>query len=333
MSIEIGQTIVLKIPQELVTESWLSVPGWDKLKYTNGFCRDNLRAADDPAFAMNKQKLPFRSYNEEACLFPYYAHLEKLGLSNSIPWLMTGARNLGNNLRIVGWKEHQGLLELNGENATNGRQYSCLLKKNDGLLTIERLTFHHEKPNLDNIVWATSGQELVWEGEPVPIERIIPYTYDLRHVWDIPGHDVTKMGSHPYRGDYIEEMCDLFVKTKDLTTNEAALQLTQLAEKRGYKRKKDYLHSAMGITQDGSTIIIVQRHGAFEDISQALVSAGAWRAIELDQGGSCAVITRGESDEQYGHFLSAGYYYRPRGLAFLVFGVRDTLFKENSSLL
>lgn len=333
MDIELGQMLIMKIPQQLVEEYWLSVPGWEHLKGRNGFCRDRKRASQDPEFRRRGLKLPYRSYDEKSCLLSYIEHLRNLGLKPDDKWIIVGARNLGNNLRIIGWDSSKGLLELNGENATSDREYCCLCKTEDGSLSIEYLSFRGGKPNRYGLTWAVSGQELVWDSKPAPIEKIIPYTYDLRHVWQIPGGSVPGMGSRAYEGVLIEEMTDKFVEVADSSSEEAAQELVDFARTKGYARERNYLHSAIGISEDGDTLIVVQRHGAFEDVAESLIHAGACRAVELDQGGSCGVMMGGSAEFKLGRVILASHYFRPRGLAFLIFGLKELNFTESSALL
>ncbi len=333
MNIEIGQMMITRIPRQDILDSWLSVPGWEKLNGTNGYCRDNIRASQDPDFDPEKGKLPYRSYDEKSCLLPYEEHLRQLGLKPEDKWILTGARNLGNNLRIIGWDSRKGLLELNGENAASGREYCCLCKGNDGKLSVQIVSFSNEKPSLDNLDWAVSGQQLVWDGKPSSIETIIPFTYDLRHVWQIPGTNVPRMGPRAYAGVNIEEMCDRFIEISNLPEREAARILMDFARRENYPRETDYMHSAIGISEDGDFIVLVQRHGSFEDIAATLVHAGAYRAIELDQGGSCGVMIGGDKEFTPGRLIMASQYFRPRGLSLLVFRLTESDIQESSDLL
>ncbi|OGN90841.1 MAG: hypothetical protein A2158_05140 [Chloroflexi bacterium RBG_13_46_14] len=333
MNIEIGQMMVTKIPQQVISNSWLSVPGWEHLTGTNGLCRDYIRASQDPAFDSATMKLPYRSYEIEKCLFPYEKHLEGVGLSPSDKWILTGARNLGNNLRIVGWDCRKGLLELNGENATSGREYCCLCKSENGKLFIDHVSFPDGIPDSDNLSWAVSGQELVWDGKPSSLDKIIPYTYDLRHIWKIPGGTVSNMGPRPYSGTKIEEMCDRFVSISNLLAGEVTRILLDFARREEYERENDYFHNAIGISEDGDSIIILQQHGSFETVTASLIHAGAYRAIELDQGGSCGVMMGGDSDFSPGRLMIASHYFRPRGLSLLILKLNESEITESSDLL
>jgi hypothetical protein len=135
----------------------------------------------------------------------------------------------------------------------------------------------------------------------------------------------------------IEEMINQFVLLKDRPDEEITAELQQLANERGYDRQQNYLHSAVGVTEDGESLVIVQRHGAFEDVAQSLINAGVSRGIELDQGGSCSTIV-GDSNPDFpsGRTLMASHYFRPRALALLVFRLAaadESTFSENSTLL
>ncbi|MDH7501859.1 MAG: hypothetical protein QHJ82_03975 [Verrucomicrobiota bacterium] len=331
----LGQATVLRFPFSLMADCHLSFPAWDAVATTNGLCRDNIRAqaktGTQPGATETqptaRQPLPYRSYNADACLVHHARHLQEAGLKLHDPWFFVSARNLGNNLRIVAWTRSRGLFELNGEEAvSSGRVYTCLCKTESGL-AIDRLTFSSEGPLVggqapQGLLWACSGQELVWDGKPNPIERIIPYTYDLRHVWQIPVSGT--LGSDGLGGasKELEEMIDLFVRLRDRTPEETAKELIKLAAERAYERASDCLHNAVGITQDGREAVFVQCVGTFEDVAGRLIQAGAWRAIELDQGGSCVWMIS-DKDCPDGRVLAVSHYHRPRGLAALVFRLRS----------
>ena len=338
--IVLGQMIVSKIAQEMIHNSYLSVPGWDGIANKNGLCRDKKRAVQDPNAPVKSDgslDLPYRSYDEDVCLFSYEEHLERLNLKPEDPWLLIGARNLGNNLRIVGYDFQRGVLELDGESAiSSDREYCCLCKTQDGNLIVDRVSFASGIPSRKDLSWAVSGQELVWDGKPSPIEKIIPYTYDLRHVWRIEGRTMAEMGARAYGGDLIEEMIDRFMELSDGLPSVMSDKLIRLAEQRGYSRERHYLHNAIGVTEDGKEVVIVQRHGSFEDVGETLARAGAFRAIELDQGGSCSVMMGGTDQFIPGRTIFASHYFRPRGSALLIFKLSSLsaeVFAEDSSLL
>lgn len=330
----LGQASVLRFPLSLMADCRLSFPAWDSVAKTNGLCRDNIRAQAHTSLQRNaketpltaRKALPYRSYDGEVCLVSHTRHLQQAGLNLDDPWFFVSARNLGNNLRIVAWTKERGLFELNGEEAvSSGRVYTCLCRTESGL-EIDRLTFCANGPLIrgrapTGLLWACSGQELVWDGKPNPIERIIPYTYDLRHVWQVPVSETPGADGLKGSSKELEEMIDLFVQLSGRPPEEIAKELIKAAAERGFERASDCLHNAVGITQDGREAVFVQCVGTFEDVAGRLIQAGAWRAIELDQGGSCVwmISDREHSD---GRVLAISHYHRPRGLAALVFRLK-----------
>jgi len=329
MHIELGQMLVLRLPQQLIKETYLSVPGWDELNGKLGLCRDRNRAIPEV-------KLPYRGYDKECCLLSYGEHLQRFNLKPEDPWLIVGVRNLGNNLRVIAWDQKRGLLELNGENATtSGRPYWCLCKAHDGRLLIEKVSFGGGEPSRSDLMWAASGQKLVWEGKSASIIDVIPYTYDLRHVWKIPGTPVAGVG-RAIAGELIEEAIGKFMEVANWPPQESANELIKFATTKGYNRECDYMHSAIGISENGDFVILVQQHGKFEDIAETLIQAGAFRAIELDQGGSCSVMIGGSNEFNPGRVIFASHYFRPRGLALLIFHLNqlsEETFVESSKLI
>jgi len=343
--IELAQMLVTKVPQEIIETPYLSVPGWDYLNGRNGYCRDSIRAkCDSLAKADENGIVPYRGYDEPLSVFPYSSHLQALNLKPEAPWLLVGVRNLGNNLRIVGYKsdknESQRLFQLSCENAhkNDAVEYSCLCMK-EGKLSIERLKFLNKIPSVNGISWAFSGQELLWDGKPIStdnevINKVLPYTYDLRHIWRDEKADNIEQNPkwmHPMVDAFVE---NLHKSPKDLS--DAIISIKEELESKKLfvlKRECHYLHSAIGVSEDGKNIIIVQRHGKLEDVAKTLKDAGANRAIELDQGGSCCVMMRGDKDFTSGRIIFASHYFRPRAIALLVFKLIDVKIIENSCLL
>ncbi|GAH10974.1 unnamed protein product, partial [marine sediment metagenome] len=127
------------------------------------------------------------------------------------------------------------------------------------------------------IIWALSGQPLLWEGR-TDENAIILNTYDLRHFFRIPTGE-GRFGARGHTGGIVEELVTILVDTEDPE------EVKQRATGLGLSTEQNYLHSAIGVSQDGN-LIVVQLHGSFEGVADRLRSAGATYAIELDQGGS-----------------------------------------------
>jgi len=304
----------------------LSVPAWEELNGGLGLCRDRVREGVRP-----EDKLPKRYYRNW-CLFPYEEHLRWLDLTAEDKWVLTGARNLGNNLRIIGWCREKGLLELQGENATSGRTYTCLCQTINNDLTIDRLTFLDGKPSRNDLLWAISGPELVWDGAARDIKVIIPEDYNLRHVWEVRYEmDLKGIGKSPVEKT-AELLADKFVETMAFPAEKAAEELIVFAANLGLKREQNYLHSALGLTREGN-VLIVQMAGSFEKVGGMLTFLGAERAIELDQGGSCCVKIGGDRDFNTGRTLFGSHYFRPRGLSLLIFSLNNLNFIDGGDFI
>jgi len=121
--IDIAQEIVIGLPQETVPDTYLSVPAWDQLNGGYGLCRDNVRGQNSPKKSYNQNGLiPFRGYDEFLCVLPYEAHLRGCELKPGDQWLLIGARNLGNNLRIIAYKNNDKLRQEDSEESKHSKE-------------------------------------------------------------------------------------------------------------------------------------------------------------------------------------------------------------------
>lgn len=331
-SVRIRSELVMEIPCEMIETSLLSTPGWDKLNGCGGIVRDRQRAGGSKA-------PPVYDVPKGAKL-PYDEHLERLNLSPQDPLVVIGARNLGNNLRIVAYQKGLGLLQLAGENADEGtRDYFCMCCMLNEKLEAHKLRFFDNHiSQIDGeavseseaaVRWAISGQPLVWESA-TDMDLIIKNTYDLRHVWRIAAGE----GERSQKGALVDELVTALV------TTESTRVVTEMAAKHGLPRENDYLHSAIGLTSK-NTIVIIQAHGSFEMIAEKLRNAGATHAIELEEGGSVSshfVYKKGKQTQIGDSRIFASHYFRARASGLLVFkmltrdGVDYIPTEEDSSL-
>jgi hypothetical protein len=308
------QKLVAAIPREMIEEAYLSVPGWQELNGRGGIVRDHLRGRG--------KRLPWYDLDSGAKL-TCDEHLGRLGLAPDDPLLIVGARNLGNNLRVIAYKDQKGLLQVEGEAAGKGeRSYCCLCRMDDGTLEAHELRFSGERIcSIDGaaggerpgIRWALSGQPLLWGGE-TDSDEIIRTTYDLRHYYRIPTGP-GRFGARSQEGAVAEEIITLLVETDD------AGRVREYAAGLGLQPEESYLHSAVGLTASGD-VIIVQAHGSFESVAEALRREGATHAIELDEGGSVSTHFVYKRDGQVSIAESrifASHYFRDRASALLIF--------------
>ena len=318
------------IPRHWIAGCDLSVPAWRYLNGGLGLCRDTIREGAPPKQEL--LKAPKRCY-DPICSVGYDRHLNLLGLSPADKFVLTGVRNLGNNLGIVAWDRMKGLFELLGENAAiNGREYTCFCQTTNGELTIERLTFAAGKPNRKDLNWAVSGSELVWNNTPSPLWRVMAFDYDQRHLWKTK----FEMDSGPLRIGRVPieeaaraaiQLSNKFVETLHLPPEEAARQITEVVTELNLERENNYLHSALGITKEGD-VVLFQMSGSFEQISTVLTLFDVDKAIEMDQGGSCQITIGGDKElrTDAGLPLFSSHHFRKWGLAVLVFRLNSLEF-------
>jgi hypothetical protein len=322
-AIRIRQELLLEIPRQVVEAAILSVPEWDKLSGHAGIVRDRTRAE---IIAPGKE-LPIRDF-AQGVKPPYDEHLSRLGLCPNDPLVVIGARNLGNNLRIVAYRKGKGLLQLRGEDAHKGeRDYHCLCSMGTGAVEAHTLRFK-EKGQISHmdgepveaaaaapIQWALSGQPLLWNGE-TNLDTIILNTYDLRHVWKIRTGE-GRFGTREESGKAVEDLVTMLVESGDVD------QVKGLAEELDLPRENDYFHSAVGVSQEGN-LVIAQLHGSFERVADRLRKAGAIHAIELEEGGSVSthfISKRMEQETVSESRIFASHYFRPKASALLILKV------------
>ena len=322
-AIRIRQELLLEIPRQVVEAAFLSVPAWDELNGHAGIVRDRTRAEN----MAPGRKLPIRDFSP-GVKPPYDEHLSKLGLLPNDPLVVIGARNLGNNLRIVAYRKGKGLLQLRGEDAHKGqRDYHCLCCMKGGAMEAHTLRFkeqgqisHMDGEPVDpikapSVQWALSGQPLLWNGE-TNLDTIILNTYDLRHVWEIRA-GVGRFGTRAESGKAVEDLVTTLVETDDVS------QVKALAEELDLPRENNYFHSAIGISQEGN-LVIAQLHGSFERVADRLKKAGATHAFELEEGGSVSThfINKKKGQQAIGQSrIFASHYFRPKASALLILKV------------
>ena len=270
--VRIKQELLIKIPHCVIDNCFLSIPRWDILNGGGGIVRDRSRISK----IAPGSSLPFFGVPSDAKP-EYDTHLNDLNLSVQDPIIVIGARNLGNNLRIIAYKKGKGLLQLLGEDTDKSkRDYFCLCYVGNGEMRPHKLRFANEqishidgrsvaKDKEEPIIWALSGQPLLWNRR-TNLNNIILNTYDLRHFWRIPtGED--RFGAQGHTGDLVEELVTLLVDTGSVSA------VKEKAEELHLQREENYLHSAIGVSSDGS-LLIAQLHGSFESVARTLKKAG-----------------------------------------------------------
>jgi phosphomannomutase/phosphomannomutase/phosphoglucomutase len=318
-AVSIRQELVLRVPRSLIKSVHLSVPAWEALRGRGGILRDRIRR-DRIA---PHERLPHWDV-DEASEVTYDEHLAGLGLPPEQPLLVIGARNLGNNLRVVGYRRGEKLLQLFGEEADKAtRPYWCMCCLDDGHLEAHALRFAGDtvcevdgqpaalSDTAERVQWAVSGQPILWDGR-TDYDAILLNSYDPRHYFNVPageGHH----GERTHWGSNVEELATTLVETEDA----AAVRRKALAL--GATRERHYLHSALGLTAEGDAVLL-QSHGSFERIIGMLSSEGVTHAIELEHGGAVSthLIHRSVGDHAQDYALLGSHYFRPTSSALLV---------------
>jgi hypothetical protein len=189
--------------------------------------------------------------------------------------IVIGSRNVGSNHGFVAWQREETpkLFHVKGD-PLNYNSYSCLTKYKDGQISIRCLrvkndsVIENEKDITDKLTWCVYGNQVLRNGQIVPIEEIIDQFYDIRHVLAFDRN------SDP--GRQIE--ADIFKGYPELFRKNALRALHE-----GVPRNR-FLHNGLGLSDD--SLIILQREGTIEEVAHRFKEAGANDAIILDNGAS-----------------------------------------------
>jgi tetratricopeptide (TPR) repeat protein len=173
------------------------------------------------------------------------------------------------------------------------------------------------------IEWAVTGQPLLWEGEVPSLLAQAALTYDLRHVWRLRWEDWQQ---DPRAHEAHTRLMEAFLDGLARPVEERAAALGRIAEEYGLQPEDSYLHSSLGITEQGDLLLLMQQ-GSLEELGRVQRALGACRAILLDNGGSVGVAcwsprtweqSGWEGVCQHPTYLGNGWYFRPQGHAALV---------------
>lgn len=190
--------------------------------------------------------------------------------------IVIGSRNTGNNHGFIAWQKDEMPHFFHIRNdPLNHQDYTCLVKKKNGFLSIRTLRFDNERvfdnsaeltPNLD---WCVFGNQILKDGHLIDVEDHIDRYYDIRHILAIDrstpaGMEIEKQ---IYQGYPIQ-------------FKENALKMLR---DKGIPRNR-YLHNCIGISNEN--VIILQREGTVEEMAYRLKKAGAVDGLILDNGGS-----------------------------------------------
>jgi hypothetical protein len=273
-----------------------------------------------------------------AAKIPIEAHLEQLGVVGGDGRACRRAvaisnRNLGTNHGHVAWQRNEqprlfrvledptGLPAEAGRHepgaSSSGRDVRAFLTaRDDGGIGIEDLEIDAAGDRLldaarcdvsERIEWATAGQRVLRGGQVTPIDEIAAHFYDIRHVLAFDAH---REAGERIRRQIYEGYPATFARNVRRAWREL-----------GVPRAR-YVHNAVGVNAEA--LFVVQREGTIEEISEALVNAGAVDGVILDNGGSVACWVWWANDYA-GGIVSPTVDYRPPGTSAIVFVLNGPL--------
>lgn len=134
-------------------------------------------------------------------------------LKSSQAVIAIGNGNLLSNLGIAGYSRKQTGEALRLHVAWEEKRiqkdwlYSCLYCTQDGEYGIAKFNLNDmDAISAKNIAWLTSGQPILWGGEPAKTEDLVAETYDIRHVYKLRatvGDDAARRKAY----ERIQEFC------------------------------------------------------------------------------------------------------------------------------
>jgi hypothetical protein len=193
--------------------------------------------------------------------------------------------------------------------------------------------------NLESVEWAVTGQALLFRGEIPPISLLAAMTYDQRHVFHLLWEDwQTKLfPEFAWQKEAHDELMEAFMRNLSGDLKVRAVALWEIATRRGLQLEEGYLHSSLGLCQDGSFISIMMT-GSLHDHGRLQRELGAESAILLDNGGSVsaaylsakgrALSTCAEQNTPQPVFFGGGSYFRDAALTTLLFDLKADILEE-----
>jgi len=269
---------------------------------------------------------PFKGDNKENARIYHEGidwHIKHLKIDGKDFFIVSNG-NLGNNFWNLAWGRDQDshIYCLKGEPFLE-RAYSCFLVPQSGKPRIQKVRFNGLEQVLDEngrniseeVNWCNYGQQILREGNVVPIEEIIEEFYDVRHVLDL--RDYAKKGDPDGEKRMQEDM--EVIRSLYLEYPEKFREKMIAGLKAGRKRGEHY-HNVLGIVEKG--IVVYQSKGVVEDIAKRLADKGTKDAIILDNGGSVGTYASWENDNK-GGWLNKCSYFRPERISYIAFVLKD----------
>ena len=281
--------------------------------------REALRAL--PGMVRHRAASDAEQQGITAAKVPIEDHLRVLGVTGPdgrarLRAIAISNRNLGTNQGHLAWQRGESPRAFRIREDRAGAPRACLVARQGGQLSIERLDFDIESDRLyqvvdggdvgDEIEWATSGQQVLRQGRVATLDELMGAFYDARHL--------LAFDQHREAGERIRQ--DIYRGYPD-----AFAEQVRAAWIAGVPRAR-YFHNAVGLSAEA--LFIVQREGTVEEIGTALRDAGADDGLILDNGGS-VVCWVWWANDYAGGIISPTIDYRPPGTSAIAFVLKGPL--------
>lgn len=296
--------------------------------------------AVDSCLSLSTLKTPAKNLLTTACIshdrLSPDEHYKRLPRRLEPPLVVLGVRNVLANLRCIGYSRDMcdyfgvskgTVAHVLEEFPFPGRPYHVLRYQNGRFAIDEFLPdgpVNSPQPQAAENEWLVSGTPVLWDcSRDELFERIITDSADHSHVWRLP------RGNHPLasgstNADWLA-LQEVFQGTLSASRETAAMALNQVALDRRLDREDKYLHSVLGVSDDGALIVVIA-HGRLEDVGRLASDLGARRAICVENSGSIALYYIRDSTSTPWQSLFSAPNLRMRGTAFLFLKLADKSF-------
>ena len=259
-------------------------------------------------------------------------------------FLMLGSRNSFQNLLLPLWM--RGQLICRPDEPWRSTIYTALCKLTSGICVIQKIRFRKSNGNIvavgenrEPVDWAVTGQALLFRYEIPPISLLAAMTYDQRHVFHLlwEGWQTELFPEFAWHKDAHDELMEAFMLNLSRDVKQRAAALWEIAARRALQIEEGYLHSSLGLRQDGS-VISVMMTGSLHDHGRVQRELGAESALLLDNGGSVSAAYWREREWEQSAleeqnppqpvFFGGGSYFRDAALTTLVFDLNGDILEE-----
>lgn len=316
------QSTVLVLQRNEIREFQWSVPRWDDIMTTDA--RQGI---------VRHGGLPNAVNHIGKDLKPEYgvhvrAFLENVRKPTGLV-LAFGFRNSGpNNLGLPGYdRRREPCLFARRDEPWESWTYFAFVMFQDGSFELHRIKLVGQDGQdillLDapersgDVVWAITGQPLTWDGLVPAHSTIAALTYDQRHSWHLSweSHEQAKWPECRHHLVAHSALMEAFMTRLHDPLKVRAAALAQIAAEHNLSIEDAYLHSTLGIRENGDLVLLIQR-GSLAQLGYSQMALGAQRTILLDNGGSTGIGVWTPEKLQRGKFDEATYvgnatYFRP----------------------